>query len=430
MEKQSNNSRLKVRLRLPPTADLIPTQVIDFSPLGITLTSTTRIPLKIGDRVEISITQAGGTEIYEGILLSLITGEESKFTIRFIVQERKESGERRRSNRWICPNNFLPVAACPSPGQYNEFIEFQIRNISNQGLELTTAATNKFLVRGMLLRLTITLPIIGDVSTLVKIVRISVSSDHGTEILSFGAEIVDISPSSEDLIAQYLLQFSGLSSIGDFRNLETQANLHPKLWVGTAKTFNDYTALIDAGGLGYDWQDLQARIVVAKWDNAILAWAAFRFPNHNYSPTVTLPTFVRPDQIIEVTVLNLLATDLETVGSLALVRYLSNHCLSSQRTFIAISGTKKSTNTLTKCGFQVLAHDEFLGHPIRSLTEAKVSIMSWNLVWSDTAEKLLSTKIVSLNGIDKRMYFIFRLFRRAAHVLFSFSVSTTKRNAL
>ena len=61
-----------------------------------------------------------------------------------------------------------------------------------------------------MLRLTISLPLVGDAVALTKIVRVSLSMEGGKETLSLGTEIVDMDDRSRDLVANYLLQFSNL----------------------------------------------------------------------------------------------------------------------------------------------------------------------------------------------------------------------------
>lgn len=426
METPKTQSRIIVRYRIPPDSEFFEGEVRSFTPLGISIkrTSNTESQLSARSPVEFEVTQSGETHNYQGLIIYSESSPDDIFTARFVAHP--ETGdERRKSDRWICPNNFLPVAMCPAPGQFNEFIQFQVRNFSSGGLELSTGVTNKFLVRGMMLRLIITLPFTGEASVLVKIARITVSSEQGTEILSLGTSIVDIDQTAQDLIAQYLLQFSSLSTIGEFKTPNKDSSTPPRLKISNVNRAEEYTQVIDCQeSLSENWLSLDSRLMLVRLDDSLLAWVTVRFPNHENPLTINTGTLVRPDQVIEVSSIRCLRPELSELILVFVLRYLASVCLSSQRTFIAIEHPPEHKYLLEQCGFSTL-QESSIGHPIESLTKPKVSLVKWNVVWAESAESLLSSKSVKLMGISSRLYKIFSLFRSISNMLFSLSISMT-----
>jgi len=125
--------------------------------------------------------------------------------------------ERRKTPRWICSQDFFPTCVALTPGRYNDYMYFQIRDISPEGMRLVCSLRNKFLLQGMKLKLMVSFPMVGEANIGVEIVRVGITSEGGRDFLIVGVRYSRLERSAKNIVAQYLVQFSDVDDIDSLR---------------------------------------------------------------------------------------------------------------------------------------------------------------------------------------------------------------------
>ena len=150
------------------------------SPLGIELVQNENSKFDRGDKVDLEITIGGQRTHFEGLIVDLVRKNEDIDLIGIRLSNRgsdfESAREKRRSIRWICSDDFFPTCVSPTPGRFNEYIYFQIRDISKEGFLLICSLRNKYLIPGMQLNLIASFPMVGDISLPVCVVRVGITS--------------------------------------------------------------------------------------------------------------------------------------------------------------------------------------------------------------------------------------------------------------
>src|SRR5690606_979875 len=118
-----------------------------------------------------------------------------------------------KGSRWICSSQFDPVAIAPNPAQFNDFLYFKIRDISKSGIRAITSLRNKFIVPGMELTLQVSFPIPSQMSTIMKVVQIGVTTEGAKDYLEVGMTFTSLARQQREIIGQYLVQFSDADSL-------------------------------------------------------------------------------------------------------------------------------------------------------------------------------------------------------------------------
>ena len=198
-----------------------PIQVWKLSPLGIELVDDPGQNYRKGDKIDLEITIGGQRTYFEGLVVDLILDNEAIRLIGIRLSNKRRSldaeGEKRRSVRWLCSEDFYPTCVSPTPGRYNEYIYFQIRDISKEGFQLLCSLRNKYLIPGTQLNLTASFPMVGDLSLAVRVARIGINSERGKDHLVVGTEFISLSQTTKNVIGQYLLQFTDAETLDDLR---------------------------------------------------------------------------------------------------------------------------------------------------------------------------------------------------------------------
>ena len=434
------DKRISARLKERNTSrDYWNAAVAEIGPLGVALATPSEAELEIGQQLDVEISVDGETSEFAGLVVSTQDQTPNKIVYaRFLSGTAKiDSSDRRTEERWLCPPTFLPNAVSPAPGKFNEFIRFQIRNISKTGLKLQTDLASSFLMRGMILRLAISLPLIGETSALCKIVRIEVAEIAGLEVMSIGAEIIDTDLQARDLLNQYVLQFGAvgaLEGVKDYGLKEVSTNSNTSFeFIHSESDLVSFMELrngeaarltrpLDASFALYD------RIAVAKTNGQIVCAVRVSFPDNAnpgfFSANDNISQLPRKDQIIELS--DLLAESNNPLLILGLLGFVTSTCLSGFRPYVLCYFHSAFDDMLESAGFIRPLDTEpsdpfFLGHPIDSVTGTGANPIRWNLTWYDASKYLEESKMTIPRGTSRVMLKIYRMFNKLSKLYFRYS---------
>ena len=460
-----DHDRVLARVRRrDSTEEFKPMRVWRLSPLGVELVNSTECSLEKSDRIDLEIIVGGQRSTFNGLVVDLVrqNNEITLVGVRLSQRERPTSHdqEQRRSIRWICSEDFYPTCVAPTPGRFNEYMYFQIRDISREGFQLLCSLRNKYLIPGTLLTLTASFPMIGDASVSARVTRIGITSERDKDYLVVGTEYVELSDNARNIIGQYLLQFSNAETLSDLRN----AGFFPaSLAKGTdfyfLKTEEDYEAVLDLrfkahlhGGTVEsslspkdmsDNHDANSRIIVGKHKGKVIASARVRFntleePMEHESYVEWPSNFPRRDNIFEITRV-CTDPDFRQQDLLAgLLKFIGTTCIQPQRPWAVVSSTDTMVPFYEKIGLNrsglTYIHPLFKGTQNILLTNA-IDVMSgkdahpiyWNAIWSDVYSYLLDAGIITPNPLDHARVKAYRLLKPLGILLANISKSPRRR---
>ena len=391
---------------------------ISTSPLGILLVSENTTSLKLGDSLDLNITVNGEQSIVAGVIVA-ITPETNHVLVRFYASDNTEVGlERRRGNRWICPPNLLPRAVSPSPGRFNEFLEFQVRNFSKNGLEMYVSSDADYLVPGMLLNLAVSLPLVGNTQITAKVLRTSLISLGGSEVMSIGSEFVSIHDHDRELIGQYLLQFTDIDSITEVRQI-AYISTNQKVECSFVKTQSQFHKLLESlegHGASEMTFSLDNRIAILESKSQVLAALSVTFPT---SPEAVFERdeTVRADETIQVSDIVIFDSHRTNFILRCLLKSIAESCITDQRQHICIRTSVLPSDDLSKFGFNSTRDGIYVAHPTSSLVGGNTTISNWSFIWESCAATLLRDNTSRLYGIHKRMHILYKILSRPARLL-------------
>ncbi len=431
-------ARIRKRSDEPPKYEEI--QVWKMSPLGIELVSTAKTQhFKKGDPVELEITLMGQRSHYIGLIVNEVVDTDDKLILCVRLSNKPsiqgKGSERRNSDRWLCGNQFLPTCICATPGRFNDFVYFQIRDISSTGIQIACSLRNKFLLIGMTLDLQISLPLVSNISISVTIRRINIRSESGKDYLVVGAEYQELSQNSKNALGQYLIQFGNVSTLDDLRNSKfIPESMSKGADFYFLKSEEDYREVLELrlsanSEIGHispgitvedmaDEYDSRARIVVAKYQGQIIATARMLYnqleDKLEQEQYVKWPTSLpRKDQVLEISRAathksfrknDLLAT---LFGFIAAAGALSG------REWVVISSPDELVPFYTKLGWNKTelhynhptfgnVHQNVLMAKIHDILCGKnVNPLYWNIMWKEAAQHVTGYKSFSPRGTDK-----------------------------
>ena len=445
-----NTDRILARIRprgVDETGEFEAIQIWKLSPLGVELVQSSNRRFSKGDPVDLEITLAGQRAQFEGLVVDLVNSNDSIELIGIRLSKRKADeiprDDRRSATRWLCSDEFFPTCMAPTPGRFDDFVYFQIRDISNEGLQLVCSLRNKFLISGMRLGLTAVFPMGSVASIQVEITRVGITSIGGRDRLVVGSKFVGLSAFARQTIGQYLVQFSEVESLEELR----VAGLAPKnVSLGVdfynLKSEEDYIEVLELRRLAHsldgnlsrevsslemgDLNDARARIVVGKYRGKIVATARIRYnqldePLEHEEYVVWPKELPRRDQIIEISRVathpdfrrnNLLA---------ALFRFICHNIIQPDRPWLVMSCLDKMVPFYQKLGLQKtgLRHTEPIWKDDRVLNVLIVNITDmvlgrglnpfyWNLIWKEMALLLIEQQVVTPTGLDRIRILIYK----------------------
>lgn len=451
----------RIRKRESDTFDEI--SVWKISPLGVELVDGPEHYYDRGDKVDLEITVGGQRSLFEGLVVDLVQENEAIRLIGIRLSSKiagsEPESEKRRSIRWICSDEFYPTCVSPTPGRFNEYIYFQIRDISKEGFQLICSLRNKYLIPGTQLNLTVSFPMIGDLSISVTITRIGLTTERGKDYLVVGTEFSSLSRSATNIIGQYLLQFTDAENLEelkdagfvptsmakgtDFYFLKSESDyeevLNLRLLVHhAAGTVEDNLRPTDMG----DLFDTNTRIIIGKHKGEIIASARIYFntleePMEHESYIDWPSELPRRDQIFEIS--RACTHPKFRSGDLmgALLRFISTTCVQPQRPWIVISSTDTFLHFYESVGFKQLGitydHPIFNGKQHVLLANAYDMLLGrtsnpiyWNAIWRDVYGYLVETGILKPEPMDRARLKIYKLMYPIAQVWFRL-VTTIRR---
>ena len=387
--------------------------------LGITFQTDEDMRAPVGSILDTTIVSDGEEVHFKSVL---VEQSENRFTARFIAPDVLRKDDRRESHRWNCPINFLPLAVAAAPGRFNEFMSFRVRNISRGGLELQTEVEGSFLLKGMLLRLNISLPMVGDTFLTLKVLRIQGSTVGGREVLRIGGEIVEMEKTSQDLIGSYLYQFSDIDSAEQFAKPGRHAKHLSGVDYSFAKHEEEYAQLIVLAAANDEAKrilsQIEGRIVLGRARESLLAVGIVSHPvNERNSETGQ----ARPDEAIRLTNL-LIMTNQQSNVVFGLVRFLATASLTCQRPYLVVNGAEELDSILASMGFRQSSQNSRvrLAHPTEVLLDGRTNPFIWNLVWRKSAEYIAENSPKAIAGLTGRMFRIYKTFGLASRIYYFF----------
>ena len=422
-------------------AEFVPVRVWRISPFGIEIVEPdSALSLRKGQNVQLQIVIGGRRTQFDAVVIGKNTdGKTDVIGIRFFLElaPSEDSRNKRRFTRWICSEEFLPKAIAPSPGRYNEFIGFTILNFSTEGIQLTTTIKNAYLIPGMQLSLSINLPMVGDSTLLVEIVRLKIDTHGADEVLDLGAKIVKMSADTRKKIGQYLLHFSDNATleslmIADF--LPDEAAL--AMSFTATKTEHDYREILSlrkgqrrtpAADFTHT-RDNSSRLILGRLGKTPVFTSRVAYPTSSdlleaEGLSRWAEASLRRDEVIEVSEIHTdCAHQITPDVMIAALRYICSSCTNSNRHNVVIVAPPTFPIQLNRLGWTKLGDDNensiYLGNAYAAIKGKNTSPILWNFVWRDVAEYLIEADVINPAGIEKVMLNLYRLFSPVARLVF------------
>lgn len=438
---KTDNVRCLIRLR--GTKNEIELRVYRISPFGVELTiprnGAEEIIAKFGQGAEIDVQLKIGSHASELFGLVVVTRhqelEQELLGIRWFVATaaRAPGVERRASTRWTCSEEFLATGMAPNPVRFNDFVQFRVRDISKNGMQITTSLRNKFLLPGMILESTISFPMVGQITLFLKILNARLITIHGKEMLALGTQFLDPTRHTLETLGQYLLQFAAntsartlldegylLRSVScalDFRFVKTAEQyrevleLRKQAYGAVGKI--DQNAPSESTG---DVFDVHARIITAHHHGRLVGSVRLMFhdPEHSleHEQFMQLPAdFPRKDEMVEVT---RVCTDPAYRGQdlfYALMKQMTITIVQSKRRWLLGSATAKLMPVYERIGFRGTGHkythkdlgneehELILADVPRVLAGVGVGPTLWNELYSDVSDYLTEHHDVEFDSL-------------------------------
>ena len=412
-----------------------------LSPLGVELVSEVdHLGLSKGDAIDLELVLSGQRTVFEGLVVDLV---ESNNELRILgvrlsrkIASSVPGANRRAAERWICSDEFLPTCVAPTPGRFDDFMYFQVRDISAYGLQLSCSLRNKFLIPGMRLALTTVFPMAQVVQLDVEIVRVSITSFGGRDRLVVGTKFRSINDHAKAVLGQYILQFSNVDTLEDLRK-EGLAPKSVSLGIDfyNLKTEADYRSVLNLRLLAHvadgnieesaaaedlaDLYDARARIIIGKYKGKTVATARIRFnaldePLEHEAYVEWPKSLPRRDQIIEVSRVATHPQFRRNDLLAALFRFAYLNVAYGDRPWVVISCLDHMVPFYEKIGFKRThlqhtepqwKHDRVLNIMIINIFDLMVgrgvNPFYWNIMWREVAQYFSAQGFVHPTGIDR-----------------------------
>ena len=421
-------------------------RVWKLSPLGVELAAEAHA-FKKGDLIDLELVVSGQRTLFEGLVVDLVHNNES-ITILGIRLSRKlttsvPSSERRTAERWLCSDEFLPTCVAPTPGRFDDFMYFQVRDVSAEGLQLSCSLRNKFLIPGMRIALTTVFPMAQVIQLDVEVVRVGIASFGGRDRLVVGTRFRSITDQAKTILGQYILQFSNVETLADLK----KQGLAPKsvsagIDFYNVRTEEDYRAALELRFIAHaadgniredmtpedlaDINDARSRIIVGKYKGRVVATTRILFntidePMEHEAFVEWPKTLPRRDQIAESsrTAIHPDFRRNDLLGALFRFVYLTG--AQGDRPWVVMSCLDHMVPFYRKLGFKTtgLRHtepqwkdDRYLNIMIANIHELTVgrgvNPFYWNLMWRDVALYFSAQGVVDASGIDKVRLMVYK----------------------
>jgi hypothetical protein len=463
--RDSDRIAARVRERTIPESQFEPAKVWRMSPLGVELVCTeANSTLLKSKKIDLELTIAGQVNHFQGLVVDLVKENNHIVLagVRLSSPRHSTTAEpnSRRSQRWLCSEDFYPTCVSPTPGRFNEYMYFQIRDISRDGFQLLCSLRNKYLIPGSELNLTASFPMVGDLSIPVTVTRIGVRSDREKDYLVVGTEYKHLSKTAKSVIGQYLLQFSNAETLSDLREsgflpnsvaqgtdyyfLKNEADYEEVLKLRLLAhrkggTLDDAADLYDMS----DRFDSNSRIIIGKHKGRIIASARVHFSSleepMEHEGYVKWPSeYPRRDSVLEITRV-CTHPEFRSNDLLAgMLKFLGITCFQPQRPWVLVSSTDRMLPFYKKIGLQLTElsyeHPVYQGKQNVLLTNAfdilkgkGVHPIYWNALWRDVYDYHLEAGAIRPEPLDKARIRVFRLLLPLGLLLSNLSRKPRKR---
>ena len=415
-----------------------------LSPFGVEVVRDEK--LDVGERLDLQIVIEGRRTEFSGIVISAsVEGGHTIVGIRFLLDQptRAEKQDNRKSIRWVCSEEHLPKAIAPSPGRFNEFIHFTVRNISANGFQLTTSISNVFLIPKMNLTLSLSLPMVGDTVVTVAIVRIRIDTLGAQDFLDLGVELLDVSRDTRRKLGQYLIQFSDNATLESLRSHNFLPNdVSMGIKFQTSKSEQDYRHIVELRKKSNvesptDPRDNSSRLILGFVNDKPVFTARVSFPAaldplEGDQISGSKEGIARRDELIEVSSIHADCPDLlEPEVYLAGLRYICTSCTNSSRHKVQLITKREKKNYFTRVGWDVLGQDKqnavLLTNAYDAIKGKNTNPLMWNFVWREAADYLIEAGVIKPLGIERVMLSLYRLLGPLARLVFASSTSKIRR---
>ena len=425
--------------------DFEPTRVWRLSPLGIELLVSESSTLSESDPVELQIVVEGRRASFDGVVVWRSEDAERLIGVRFLIsaslhEHRLGARDERASMRWICSEQHLPRAIAPSPGRFNEFIGFQIRNISSTGMLLSTSINNSFLIPTMRLTLSVNLPMVGEALLKVQIVWMSIGTAGARDIIELGVTVTEMSDYTRKLFGQYLVQFSQDATLDE---LVTDGfvpnNVAQGITFYALRSEEDYELLLelrrhhsvkrgDSSNHFEKRDDADARIIIGKIGKDLVASAKVRYPTLRSTLACEdvlkwRDDYPRCDELIEVfDIIVKCPAQFEQDAILALFRYICTCCTTDTRQNVLIC-VDDHPRLFETAGWKMLHAGDtsvLIGNAYSAIQGTATNPIRWNFVWRRSAEYLLRSGVLKPRGVDRVILKTYLALGKVSRAIFSF----------
>lgn len=423
-----------------------------ISPLGIEILQDNMPPLDPSTGVSLSLSLGDVTSLMWGVIANVREQDKgSIISIRFVENTPSahyDGKDRRNKPRWICSDHFHPTCVWAHPARFNEFVYARVKDISAEGLRLSTSLRNKFIVKGALFDSILNLPLVGQISTRFAVENISIQTENGRDYLSLGVSFEDLSKENRTQFGQYLSQFArdvtprDLARYGfapsSAKNAVTFSFVRSEEEYREVLTlrYNTYSAAgkvpseatLNDMGTSYD---TRSRILIGTYGGKIVATATLVF--HEYhdrmeiEESVDWPAhFPRKENCVEVI---RTCTDPSFRGTdllLGLFHHIALTVAQAGRRYIVFGttptllpiyeniGMKATDITYEHDTLNGAKHRVVLGDIPTVLGGKTLNPIFWNAVWGDLTEHMLRSGHLKLNRLDILRVRFYRLFRPLA----------------
>jgi len=428
-----------------------------LSPLGIEISigdneGESRNLFSQGDTVDLSLWLGKEKCEFKGVVIKSVFNSKNNNIIGirwYDAGEKRKHGEgyieNRRSPRWLCGTEFLPTGMVTNPYKFNDFIHFQVRDISAGGMQLLTSLRNKYLVPGMKLEGIISFPMVAQLRIDFEINNVRISTINGKEFLSVGVKILSLNNRLREVIGQYIFQFGPGASIEELKKHGfIVSNASHGIEFSYVRTKDDYEKVLELRAMAYskagkipegakpenmaDIYDTRARIIMAKYRGELIATSRIIF--HEQEDELEHERFLKlPDdfpgnhELVEIT---RFCTHPDYRGSnifYALMAHTFLTVIQSGRRYMVSSAAGSMINVYKKTGFDIsdiefkhgdlgdLTHRFFIGDIHRIITGRGINPFIWNRVFSGFCDYLTSQEIFEVSPLVNLRFAIYRMLK-------------------
>ena len=456
-------TNIKAMVRVNKDTPYTDVNVYRISPFGVELALEEKnsfLLSQFGTGAVIDLIIHMGSEecTFDGFVVSTSKSENNKTLIGIrwykpqVTAEQPLHAERRKSKRWNCPEEFLPTGTAPNPTLFNDFLYFQVRDISKTGVRLATSLRNRFLIPGLTLEATVSFPMFGSLKLNLKIVDVRTIAIRGKDMLSIGATIIAPRKSDHSVIANYILQFASNVSPEEAKvDGMIPKTMSGKVTYSFVRTKEEYEEVLELRKRSYlaagklkeeitkeslsDEFDSRARILTARYRGKLIS--SLRIIFHLHTDTLEIQKYITlpknmpsKDQFVEV---SRFCIDPAFQGGdivFGMMQQLFVVMAQSKRKWIVSFADEKMMKSFYRpFGSESLGvkfehpvlnsmiHEAFLFDIEKLITGKTVGPVLWNLLLSDIFQFMQTNDYYSYDRLTQLRIRFYKLFKPLAKML-------------